>query len=178
MTVCVEKCSTSAHGQWQDWSQRQRMPSRSVVMSCAHQLRAICRVPIVKNGGCVDPTTRVQDGRIAGNRRSSHSQGNSHSQRCDFVAAAKELSTRPQGRRRVIYVISDGKEYGSKATYKDVVRYLADEQDRSLRQHWWATLPVGAWATRAGSTCPSPCMTIVWLDTSSQPAAFWIQRPA
>jgi VWFA-related protein len=41
-----------------------------------------------------------------------------------ILAAAKELSTRPKGRRRVIYVISDGKEYGSKATYKEVVRYL------------------------------------------------------
>jgi VWFA-related protein len=34
------------------------------------------------------------------------------------------LSTRPKGRRRIIYVISDGKEYGSKATFKEVVRYL------------------------------------------------------
>ena len=41
-----------------------------------------------------------------------------------ILAAAKELSTRPKGRRRIIYVISDGKEYGSKATYKEVVRYL------------------------------------------------------
>ncbi len=29
-----------------------------------------------------------------------------------------------QGRRRIIYVVSDGKEYGSKATYKDVLHYL------------------------------------------------------
>ena len=41
-----------------------------------------------------------------------------------ILAAAKELSTRPKGRRRIIYVISDGKEYGSKATFKEVVRYL------------------------------------------------------
>ena len=41
-----------------------------------------------------------------------------------ILAAAKELSTRPKGRRRIIYVVSDGKEYGSKATYKDVLRYL------------------------------------------------------
>ena len=33
-------------------------------------------------------------------------------------------STRPKGRRRIIYVISDGKEYGSKATYKEVLHYL------------------------------------------------------
>ncbi len=41
-----------------------------------------------------------------------------------ILAAAKELSTRPKGRRRIIYVVSDGKEYGSKATYRDVLRYL------------------------------------------------------
>ena len=41
-----------------------------------------------------------------------------------ILAAAKELSTRPKGRRRIIYVICDGKEYGSKATYKEVLRYL------------------------------------------------------
>ncbi|MGP8261157.1 MAG: VWA domain-containing protein [Acidobacteriaceae bacterium] len=41
-----------------------------------------------------------------------------------ILAAATALSRRPSGRRRVIYVISDGKEYGSKAKYRDVVRYL------------------------------------------------------
>ncbi len=41
-----------------------------------------------------------------------------------ILAAAKELSTRPKERRRIIYVISDGKEYGSKATLKEVIRYL------------------------------------------------------
>ena len=41
-----------------------------------------------------------------------------------ILQAAKELSTRPKGRRRIIYVISDGKEAGSKASYKDVLRYL------------------------------------------------------
>ena len=35
-----------------------------------------------------------------------------------ILAAAKELSTRPKGRRRVIYVISDGHEFGSKASLK------------------------------------------------------------
>jgi len=41
-----------------------------------------------------------------------------------ILSAAKELSTRPKGRRRIIYVISDGKEYGSKATLREVLRYL------------------------------------------------------
>ncbi len=30
----------------------------------------------------------------------------------------------PKGRRRIIYVISDGKEYGSKAKLSEVIRYL------------------------------------------------------
>jgi VWFA-related protein len=41
-----------------------------------------------------------------------------------ILAAAISLSKTPTDRRRVIYVISDGKEYGSAAKYKDVVKYL------------------------------------------------------
>jgi VWFA-related protein len=41
-----------------------------------------------------------------------------------ILEAAKALSKTESGRRRVIYVISDGKEYGSKAKYKEVVQYL------------------------------------------------------
>lgn len=45
-----------------------------------------------------------------------------------ILAAGKALSTRPQGSRRVIYVISDGKESRSKANYREVVRYLQRNQ--------------------------------------------------
>jgi VWFA-related protein len=45
-----------------------------------------------------------------------------------ILAAAKALSTRPVGRRRVIYIVSDGKEYGSKAKTHDVIRYLQTNQ--------------------------------------------------
>ena len=38
--------------------------------------------------------------------------------------AAKATTHTGKGRRRVVYVISDGKEYGSKVSYKEVVRYL------------------------------------------------------
>jgi VWFA-related protein len=41
-----------------------------------------------------------------------------------ILAAAKQLARQPHGRRRVIYVISDGKESGSKATQAEVIRYL------------------------------------------------------
>lgn len=42
--------------------------------------------------------------------------------------AAKSMTTRERGRRRVIYVISDGKEYGSKVKTKDVINYLLRHQ--------------------------------------------------
>lgn len=38
--------------------------------------------------------------------------------------AAQSLAKRPKDRRRVIYVISDGKEYGSKATFKGNIQFL------------------------------------------------------
>ena len=41
-----------------------------------------------------------------------------------ILEAATSLSRKPVGRRRIIYVISDGKEYGSTAKFKDVVKYL------------------------------------------------------
>jgi VWFA-related protein len=41
-----------------------------------------------------------------------------------ILFAAKDLSQRPRGRRRIIYVISDGKESGSKATIKEVIPFL------------------------------------------------------
>ena len=41
-----------------------------------------------------------------------------------ILAAAIATSKAGPGRRRVVYVISDGKEYGSTAKYKDVVKYL------------------------------------------------------
>ena len=41
-----------------------------------------------------------------------------------ILAAAQEVSTAARGRRRIVYVISDGKEYGSKATQKEVIKYL------------------------------------------------------
>lgn len=45
-----------------------------------------------------------------------------------ILEAAVSLNKAGRGRRRVIYVISDGKEYGSKSKYKDVVRYLQSHE--------------------------------------------------
>jgi VWFA-related protein len=77
---------------------------------------------IRENGNCIDPN--LQAGRSAGNSTFMTIPKEIHTLNDAILAAAKELSTRPKGRRRIIYVISDGKEYGSKASYKDVVRYL------------------------------------------------------
>jgi VWFA-related protein len=41
-----------------------------------------------------------------------------------ILEAAKSLARVPRDRRRVIYVISDGREYGSQAKTKDVIKYL------------------------------------------------------
>ncbi len=48
----------------------------------------------------------------------------SHTLNDAILAAAVSLTKVGPGRRRIIYVISDGKEYGSKAKTKDVIKYL------------------------------------------------------
>lgn len=77
---------------------------------------------IRENGNCVDPN--IQPGRSAGGGTFITIPKEIHTLNDAILSAAKELSTRPKGRRRIIYVISDGKEAGSKATYREVIRYL------------------------------------------------------
>jgi len=79
-----------------------------------------CNVHV--NGNCADPN--LQPGRSAGGGSFITIPKEIHTLNDAVLAAAKELSTRPKGRRRIIYVISDGKEYGSKSTYREVLRYL------------------------------------------------------
>ncbi len=74
------------------------------------------------NGNCADPN--LQPGHSAGGTQFGTIPKEIHTLNDAILAAAKELSTRPKGRRRIIYVISDGKESQSKATYREVVRYL------------------------------------------------------
>jgi VWFA-related protein len=78
--------------------------------------------PITKNGDCVDPN--IQPGRSAGDSTFITIPKEIHTLNDAILAAGKELSTRPRERRRIIYVISDGKEYGSKASVKEVIHYL------------------------------------------------------
>jgi VWFA-related protein len=77
---------------------------------------------ISSNGSCVDPN--IQQGRSAGGTTFMNIPKEMHPLNDAILRAATELSTRPVGRRRIIYVISDGKEYGSKATTKEVIKYL------------------------------------------------------
>ena len=77
---------------------------------------------IYQNGNCVDPN--FQPGRSTGQNGVISIPKEIHTLNDAILEAAKELSTRPKERRRIIYVISDGKEYGSRATLKEVVQYL------------------------------------------------------
>lgn len=75
------------------------------------------------NGWCADPN--IQPGRSSGSGSGVMTIPKEiHTLNDAILAAAKELSTRPKGRRRIIYVVSDGKEYGSRASYREVIRYL------------------------------------------------------
>jgi VWFA-related protein len=77
---------------------------------------------LTQNGGCVDPN--LQAGGSAGNGTWTAIPKEVHTLNDAILAAAKELSTRPKGRRRIVYVISDGKEFGSKAKFDEVRKYL------------------------------------------------------
>jgi len=79
--------------------------------------------PIRVNGNCADPT--IQPGFSTGSGTNPMTIPKEiHTLNDAILAAAKELASRPKGRRRIIYVVSDGKEYGSKATIKEVIKFL------------------------------------------------------
>ena len=77
---------------------------------------------IRQNGNCVDPN--IQPGRSAGNGDFITLPKEIHTLNDAILAAAKEMASRPKERRRVIFVVSDGKEYGSKASYREVLKFL------------------------------------------------------
>ncbi len=76
------------------------------------------------NGNSIDPNLTPQ----RGNSGFIVVPKEIHTLNDAILAAGKALSTRPLGTRRVIYVISDGKESRSKANYREVVRYLERNQ--------------------------------------------------
>jgi len=78
---------------------------------------------IRENGNCIDPNLQYQRSVGSGSGEMMIPK-EIHTLNDAILAAATELSKRPKGRRRIIYVISDGKEAGSKATIKQVKQFL------------------------------------------------------
>ncbi len=79
--------------------------------------------PVI-NGRIVDPnTTPMHDGSFIGILPKE-----THVLNDAILRAASDLSQRGRGRRKIIYVISDGKNQGSTASFKEVVRYLLTNQ--------------------------------------------------
>jgi VWFA-related protein len=87
--------------------------------------------PMYYNSGPLSQTTNINGHQFDPNTapvRNSNSNTmiipkETHTLNDAIFEAAKSLSDRPRGRRRVIYVISDGKEQGSKISQKEVVKF-------------------------------------------------------
>lgn len=94
--------------------------------------KAIGREPLMPLGGPLSQTTNINnqnfDPNTAPIRNHQGLELNAprevHTLNDAILAAAKATTKAGPGRRRVVYVIGDGKEYGSKAKTKDVIHYL------------------------------------------------------
>ena len=73
------------------------------------------------NGQQVDPNLAPQRGNAGPFLVIPHE---SHPLNDAILFAAERLARQPRGRRRIIYVVSDGRNVRSKATYKEVLEYL------------------------------------------------------
>jgi VWFA-related protein len=82
---------------------------------------ALAGCSITANGSCVDPNLQV--GHSAGSMEMNPVK-EIHTLNDAILRAATDLAKRPAGRRRMLYVVSDGKEYGSKAKTKEVIQFL------------------------------------------------------
>jgi len=76
---------------------------------------------MIINGQVPDPNVAAQRGSGVGFIKAPKE---THPLNDAILYAAKALAKQPKGRRRILYVITDGKESGSKASLKEVVRYL------------------------------------------------------
>jgi VWFA-related protein len=75
---------------------------------------------INKNGSAIDDNTSGHRGNLS---NFEQPEKEFHTLNDAILAAARETARASRGRRRIVYVISDGKEYGSSAKEKDVVKY-------------------------------------------------------
>jgi VWFA-related protein len=90
------------------------------------------REPNLSGGGPLDNTTVINNLPVDPNTNRGHEGGNLqitvpkefHTLNDAILEAAKATASADRGRRRIVYVISDGKEYGSVAKQKEVIKYL------------------------------------------------------
>ncbi|WP_263383172.1 VWA domain-containing protein [Granulicella arctica] len=94
--------------------------------------KSVGREPLMPLGGPMSQTTNINnqnfDPNTAPVRNHQGIELNAprevHTLNDAIFAAAQATTKAGPGRRRIVYVIGDGKEYGSTAKYKDVVHYL------------------------------------------------------
>lgn len=100
-----------------------RIKSPGRYMEVPSNTGAMAEGPMI-NGHMVDPNvTPTHDGTYIGIiPKEVHVLNDA------IFRAATDLAQRNRSRRRMIYVISNGKEQGSKVSYKEVVRYLLTNQ--------------------------------------------------
>lgn len=80
----------------------------------------------VKNNLAVDPNTNgVNNGTL---QQSQNAPREYHTLNDAILTAAQTVAKAGREYRRIVYVISDGKEYGSQAKSKEVIRYLQSNQ--------------------------------------------------
>lgn len=103
------------------------------VTAVLEQSKGKGREPIMGLGGPLAQTTTINNEQFDPNTAPIRNSNNGlefnapkepHTLNDAIFAAAVALTKTGRGRRRVIYVISDGKEYGSKAKFGEVVHYL------------------------------------------------------
>jgi VWFA-related protein len=82
------------------------------------------------NGGAQDHINPLASGGPGSPQGLSHDQvpREPHTLNDAILMAGESLTHAAKGRRRIIYVISDGKEYGSTAKTKQVIKYLQTNQ--------------------------------------------------
>jgi VWFA-related protein len=90
------------------------------------------REPNLSGGGPLEQGPMINNQPLDPNTNRGHEGGNLlatapreyHTLFDAVLAAAQMASTAAKGRRRIVYVISDGKEYGSKVKEKELIKYL------------------------------------------------------
>ncbi len=80
----------------------------------------------VKNNLAVDPNTNGNNNLTL--QQSQTAPREYHTLNDAILTAAATVAKADKGRRRVVYVISDGKEYGSQAKQGEVIRFLQSNQ--------------------------------------------------